>query len=227
MRTSRGERDLIRDSGASLQIMNQSDLTPEGQETVQRSKDPPVVVTANGATRTTKKKQQKMSMIWTFLLEFNYWKNHPRYFRTEKMCEEKGFSCEWRPGQPSYLFKNGDTSRVKPTTTELWATGGSRRELWATTSDVIHGRINSGIVKFDKCLSGWRGTHLLQFLLPRMLQQHLLQINQEESTINSLIFPKTPTAKYADARLSRERHAKTILTIGRTELKLPTDLAMW
>ena len=39
-------------------------------------------------------------------------------------------------------------------------------------------------------------------------------------------FPKD--AKYADARKLRERHAEEILTIGRTELRLPKDLgACW
>ena len=55
MKNFERERDLIRDSGASLQIMNQSDLTPEEQETVRKSKDPSVIMTANGTTHTTEK----------------------------------------------------------------------------------------------------------------------------------------------------------------------------
>ena len=38
-------------SGASFHIMSKRDLTPEEQETI--SKDPPMIVTANGTTHTT------------------------------------------------------------------------------------------------------------------------------------------------------------------------------
>ena len=36
-------------------MMSKSDLTPEEQETVQQSKDPSVIMTANGTTHTTEK----------------------------------------------------------------------------------------------------------------------------------------------------------------------------
>ena len=35
------------DSGASLHMISQSELTPEEQETIQKSKDPSVIMTAN------------------------------------------------------------------------------------------------------------------------------------------------------------------------------------
>ena len=38
------------DSGASLHMKSESDLTPEEQETIQKSKDPSVIMTANGTT---------------------------------------------------------------------------------------------------------------------------------------------------------------------------------
>ena len=48
----------------------------------------------------------------------------------------------------------------------------------------------------------------------------------EENTIHPLISAKTRIAKYADVRKLRGRHAKEILTIGRTELRLPQDLVI-
>ena len=41
------------------------------------------------------------------------------------------------------------------------------------------------------------------------------------------LFRKTRIAKDAVARKLRRRHAEEILTIGRTEVKLPKDLAIW
>ena len=44
---------IIVDSEASLHLMSRSDLTPEEQETTQKSKDPSDIMTANGTTDTT------------------------------------------------------------------------------------------------------------------------------------------------------------------------------
>ena len=50
--TSKWEKILV-DSGASLVMMSKSDLTPEEPEKIQKSKDPSIVMTGNGTTRTT------------------------------------------------------------------------------------------------------------------------------------------------------------------------------
>ena len=39
--------------GASLHLMSKSGLTPEEQETIRKSKDPSVTMTANGTSHTT------------------------------------------------------------------------------------------------------------------------------------------------------------------------------
>ena len=52
-RTTSKERELIVDSGASLHMMSKRDLTPEELETIQMSKGPSVIMTANGTTHTT------------------------------------------------------------------------------------------------------------------------------------------------------------------------------
>ena len=54
-----GEREnlFILDLGALLQIMSDSGFTPEEQETIQKSKDPSAIMTANGCAPTTEKKQ--------------------------------------------------------------------------------------------------------------------------------------------------------------------------
>ena len=47
------ERKFTADSGASLHVMSESDLTPEEQETILLSKEPSVTMTANGTAHTT------------------------------------------------------------------------------------------------------------------------------------------------------------------------------
>ena len=51
--TTSKEGESTVDSGASLRMMSKSDLTPEEQETIWKSKDPSVVTTANGTTHRT------------------------------------------------------------------------------------------------------------------------------------------------------------------------------
>ena len=51
--TSERQREYIVDQGASRHMMSKNNLTPEEQETIQKSKGPPVVMTASGMTHTT------------------------------------------------------------------------------------------------------------------------------------------------------------------------------
>ena len=62
----------------------------------EKSKDPSVIMTATGPPR-RQNKQQCMSVIWTCLVKFKHWKNHPLGI----MWEENMCSYEWHPSQPS------------------------------------------------------------------------------------------------------------------------------
>ena len=53
-----------------------------------------------------------MSVIWTCLFKFNFWKNHPRH-SLGKLVEEHGYWYEWHAGQPSCLIKHGGTMESK------------------------------------------------------------------------------------------------------------------
>ena len=61
-------------------MMSKRDLTPEEQGTIQKSKDPSVII-ANGIARMIEEGIQFLSVIRTSLFKFNYGKNHPRYSR--------------------------------------------------------------------------------------------------------------------------------------------------
>ena len=47
------EREFIVHSGASLHLTNKSDVIPKEQGTIQKSKDPSVIMTENGTAHTT------------------------------------------------------------------------------------------------------------------------------------------------------------------------------
>ena len=55
------------DSGASLHMMSKSYSTPEEQETIQKSKDPSVLMTANGTTQTTQEATVYVCNLYMFV----------------------------------------------------------------------------------------------------------------------------------------------------------------
>ena len=140
-----------------------------------------------------------------------------------------------------HLSKTGRIECAKQTTAskqpitrpKLWTTG-SRHERWATSFRWKHPKwlqpFTDGFTR-DRQV---RQTFLQltckipppALRLPRIVQQHLLQSEQEKSTIYSLILWNTRTSKYADVRKLRERHVEEILKAWRTGLALLNDLAI-
>ena len=68
------------DSGTSPHMMSKSDLAPVEQDTIRKSKDTSVILTANGTTHATTRSNSFLSAIWTCLFRFNCSKNHPQHF---------------------------------------------------------------------------------------------------------------------------------------------------
>ena len=159
-------------------------------------------------------------------------KESPAVLSLGNLCGEIGYSCEWHPGQPSCVTKNGrhiecktdshipmDVPSVQAAITrpELLVTG-SRHKLWATTSYKWRQSYQNGFnpsrkdrqverqVRQTSLQLTWK-YHRQHCVLPRILQQNRLETERGESTIYLLIFRKTRIAKYADARKSRERQA--------------------
>ena len=150
-------------------------------------------------------------------------KNHPPYFRWEQCVTDTVMRCEWRPGQPSYLIKNGKNIECKTdnhfplVVPGVQATEHQAKALGdrKPTRDVRKQNYQNGFKHSRKILDlqvwqmylQWTWPyHLQQFFFPRILHQNLLQTKQE--AIYSLISQKTRIATYADARRWRGRHAK-------------------
>ena len=100
-------------------MISESDVTTEGEETARKSKDPSVMMAANGTTHTTEETTVYVCDLEMFV-QVQLLKASPAVLSLEKLCEENGYLYEWRPDQSSYLIKNGRTSSVKATTTCPW-----------------------------------------------------------------------------------------------------------
>ena len=94
------------DSGASVHMMSQSDLTAEEQETIQKSKDPSVIMTAKGTAHTTEEATVYVGDLDMFV-QVPLFKESPAVLSLRKFCEESAYSYECHSGHPSCLTKNG------------------------------------------------------------------------------------------------------------------------
>ena len=80
-------------------------MTPEEQETIQKSKDPSVTMTANETTHTI---EEATVYVWDLdmFAQVQLLKESPAVLSLRNLCEEYGSSCEGHPGQPSFLIKS-------------------------------------------------------------------------------------------------------------------------
>ena len=153
-------------------------------------------------------------------VQAQFLKESPAVLSLGKLCEEIGYPHEWHPGQPPDLIENGRTSRVTPTRN-------TRRRLWKTGSRHCCGRQRARRV----------GTELPERRQPVMegltresssstvvspVDVAISPTNSSFRASSSKTYFETHIAKHADARKLRERHAEEILTIGWTELRLPS-----
>ena len=103
------ERMFVVDSGASMHMLSKKDLSSDEMDTLQRSRTPTTVVTANGEVQTDEEAQvyvQDLDMFFTVqLLE-----ETPAVLSLAKICSEHGCSYEWKSGEtPRLTQKMGGT----------------------------------------------------------------------------------------------------------------------
>ena len=162
-------------------MMSKSDLTPEEQQMIPKSKDPSFRMTAHGTSQTTEEATVCVFDLDMFF-QIQLVKESPAVLSLGKLCVENGFSYEWHPGQPSYLIENGKKIEcntdnhiplVVPGVQETEhqtkalengsehqpsgrsrATSGNRMTRTAATT---HVRIDEEIFKFDRRISSGRG----------------------------------------------------------------------
>ena len=155
--TTSKEIKFIVGSGASLHIKSESELTPEEQETIQKSKDPPVVLTANGTTHMTEEATVYVCGL-DMIVQVQLLEESSAELSLGKLSDKNGYSHEWQRCQPSYLIKNGRNTDGKTTAEFLWWSQACKQpntrpplwateswhKLWATTSDVWEQNCRNG-----------------------------------------------------------------------------------
>ena len=108
--TSPEERGFVVDSGASMHMLSKKVLSSDELETLRRSRNPTVVVTANGEVQTIEEAQKNVHDLDLFvtvqLLEVT-----PAVQSLGKLCEDQGYSYEWVRGQKPRLTKEGKTMK--------------------------------------------------------------------------------------------------------------------
>ena len=83
------------DSGASMHMLSRKDQNSAELETIQASRNPATVITANGKCKRVRK-QQCTSTVQIL-------GDTPAVLSLEKLCEEHGYSHEWANGQKPHL----------------------------------------------------------------------------------------------------------------------------
>ena len=128
-------------------MMSERDSTPEEQETIQQSKDPPVIMIATGTTHATEEATVHVCDLDSSSIIERITRGA---LAGEIVRRKRLFVCDWHPGQPS-IKSHQDTNRMKKTATtfpwwsqackqpntrpKFWTTG-SREKLSATTGVV-------------------------------------------------------------------------------------------
>ena len=100
------EREVVVDSGASTHMLSQKDLSSDELETLRRSRNPTVVVTANGEVQTNEEAQVYVHDLGLFVTVYLL-DDTPAVLSLGELCSEHGYSYEWTSGQNPQLTKNG------------------------------------------------------------------------------------------------------------------------
>ena len=100
------EREFVVESGASMHMISEKDLSDAEMDTLTKSCSPTIVTTANGEVQTHEEAIVYVKELDIFLT-MKVLENTPAVFSLGKLCDENGYSYEWINGQKPHLIKNG------------------------------------------------------------------------------------------------------------------------
>ena len=101
------EREFAVDSGASMHMMSEKELSSEEMGTVKRSRNPTVVLAAGGEVHTNEEAQVFVHDLNQFVT-VQLLEETPGVLSLGKLCKNHGYSYEWVSGQKPRL-----TQKVK------------------------------------------------------------------------------------------------------------------
>ena len=88
------EREFVVDSGASMHMISQKDLSDAEMDTLTKSYSPTIVITANGEVQTHEETTVYVKDLDIFLT-MKIIENTPAVLSLGKLCDENGYSHEW------------------------------------------------------------------------------------------------------------------------------------
>ena len=132
------EREFVVDSRANMHMVNKKHFDKAELETVRISKNPIMVVTANGEVPAKEEAAvyvRELDLFVTVMLL----ENTPAVLSLGKLCGEFGYSYHWTSGQKPHLIKNGkkfhrDTSKHVPFVVPGLSTSSSSSSTFPTCS---------------------------------------------------------------------------------------------
>ena len=106
------EREFVVDSGASMHMMSKKDFSSDELDTLRRSRNTTVVLTANGEVHTNEEAQMYVHDLNLFVT-VQLLEETPAVLSLGKLCEDHGYCYEWVSGQKPRLTKEVKTIACK------------------------------------------------------------------------------------------------------------------
>ena len=106
------EREFVDDSGASMHMMSKQELSSDELDTLRRSRNPTMVITANGEVHTHEEAQVFVHDLNLFVTVQSL-EETPPVQSLGQLCEDHGYSYEWVSGRKPRLTKEGKTITCK------------------------------------------------------------------------------------------------------------------
>ena len=100
------EREFVVDSGASMHMISNKDLSNAEMFTLMKSCSPTIVINANGEVQTHEEATVYVKELDLFLT-MKVLEDTPAVLSLGKLCYENGYSYEWINGQKTHLIKDG------------------------------------------------------------------------------------------------------------------------
>ena len=102
------EREFVFDSRASMHMMSKKELSSDELDTLRRSRNPTVVLTAKGEVHTNEEAQVYAHDLNLFVT-VQFLEETPAFLSLGKLCEDHGYSYEWVSGQKPRVTKEENT----------------------------------------------------------------------------------------------------------------------
>ena len=96
-------REFVVDSGASMHMISNKDLSDAEMDTLTKSCSPTTVITANGEVQTHEEATVYVKVLYIFLT-LKVLEDMPAALLLGKLCDEDGYSCEWINGEKPHLI---------------------------------------------------------------------------------------------------------------------------